>query len=237
MIDTGLLSSLRGGLIVSCQALPGEPLHGSDIMACMARAADAGGAVGIRANGPDDIRAIRKITRLPIIGLYKDGSEGVYITPTVEHARRIAEAGADIIAIDGTNRPRPDRNSLAGMISHIHQQLGRLVMADVSTLEEGLLAESVGADIVATTLSGYTPYSTAGPAPDLDLVKGLASRLSCPVIAEGRIRTPAEARAALAAGACAVVAGGAITRPQWITEQFVEAIKSGAAARQISHND
>jgi putative N-acetylmannosamine-6-phosphate epimerase len=190
------------------------------MMARMALAAQQGGAVGIRANGPPDIRAIKAAVSLPVIGLYKDGDQDVYITPTLRHARAIVEAGADIVALDGTQRPRPDGSSLATLIAAIRVEWQKPALADVSTLEEGLSAQAAGADFVATTLSGYTPDSPALDGPDLELVRALVSQLSIPVIAEGRIRTPEEARAALAAGAFAVVVGGAITRPQWITAQF-----------------
>ena len=212
---------LRGGLIVSCQALDDEPLHGAEIMARMALAAWQGGAVGIRANGPEDIRAIRAVVPLPLIGLYKDGTVGVYITPTFDHARAVADAGADIVALDATLRPRPKGERLAAIIAAIHAECGKPVLADISTVDEGLAAVVAGADLVSTTLSGYTPYSPQQEGPDLDLVRALAARLAVPVIAEGRIRTPAEARAALDAGAFAVVVGGAITRPQIITASFV----------------
>ena len=198
------IAQLRGGLIVSCQALAGEPLH-----------------------GPEDIRAIRAAVPLPLIGLYKDGTAGVYITPTLEHARAVAIAGADIVALDGTQRPRPNGETLESIVSAIHAELGNLVLADVSTREEGVAAQAAGADLVSTTLSGYTPYSPQLDGPDLALVQALARELSVPVIAEGRIRTPAEARAALEAGAFAVVVGGAITRPQWITAQFVAGLAPG----------
>jgi len=220
-----VIAKLRGGLIVSCQALPHEPLHGSAIMARMALAAWQGGAVGIRANTPDDIRAIRSAVPLPVIGLYKAGEADVYITPTLEHARAVVAAGADIVALDATPRPRPDGRSLGEVIAALHVESGVLVMADVSTVEEALTAEALGADVVSTTLSGYTPYSPHGKDPDLALVAELAARLTVPVVAEGRIGTPAQARAALDAGAFAVVVGAAITRPQWITTQFVAGIQ------------
>jgi putative N-acetylmannosamine-6-phosphate epimerase len=220
-----LLAPLKGGLIVSCQALPGEPLFGAEIMACMAVAAWQGGAVGIRANGPDDIRAIHRRVPLSLIGLYKEGTQGVYITPTMRHARAVAEAGANIIALDATPRPRPGGERLADILGGIHDELGCLALADVSTLDEGLAAQAAGADLVSTTLSGYTPNSPRLAGPDLDLVAALAAQLQVPLLAEGRIRTPDEARAALDAGAYAVVVGGAITRPQWITGQFAGALK------------
>jgi len=217
-------NTLCGGLIVSCQALHDEPLHGAQIMAQMALAAQQGGAVGIRANSPADIAAIKALVALPLIGLYKDGTEGVYITPTFTHARMIAEAGADMIALDATPRPRPDGVALAQLIARIHYELGKPVLADVSTLEEALAAAELGADAVAPTLAGYTPYSDPARNP-LDLLREIVGASSIPVIAEGRIHTPEQARAALDAGAYAVVVGSAITRPQVITARFAAALK------------
>lgn len=225
---SSFIQQVRGRLIVSCQALADEPLHGAHIMARMAAAAREGGAAAIRANGPDDIRAIREAVDLPIIGLYKDGDSGVYITPTFRHARAVAEAGADVIALDATPRPRPDGSSLADLIRTIHDELGVMVMADISTLEEGIAAANLGADFVGPTLSGYTDYSPKLEGPDLALIHALVRELSTPVIAEGRIRTPSEARAALDAGALAVVVGSAITRPQWITAQFVAGLQNAS---------
>ncbi len=227
MSHLDLIAALHGGLIVSCQALPDEPLFGAEHMAAMARAAVIGGAIAIRANGPADIAAIRAAVALPIIGLFKDDLPGceVRITPALEHADKIAEAGADFIAIDATPRARPRNLSVKRLIEHIHEKLNRLVLADVSTLEEGLEAARCGADLVATTLSGYTAYSPSQADPDFDLLEGLAGKLNIPVIAEGRISTPEQAAQALKRGAYAVVVGGAITRPQWITAQFANALK------------
>lgn len=222
-----LLARLTGGLIVSCQALPDEPLFGAEIMARMAVAARAGGAVGIRANTPPDVAAIRaSVPDLPLIGLFKvvvPGFEDVYITPRLEDAVAVAAAGADIIALDATDRPHPE-GSAADLIAAVKQATGRLVMADISTPEEALAAEAAGADVISTTLSGYTPYSPELAGPDLDLVGRLAARLRVPLVAEGRIATPEEARAALGAGAFAVVVGGAITRPQQIAARFARAL-------------
>jgi N-acylglucosamine-6-phosphate 2-epimerase len=224
----GILRRLHGGLVVSCQAAPGDPLHGPVFMAAMARAAVLGGAVGIRANGPADIQAVRRAVDVPVIGLWKDGTEGVYITPTVRHARAVIDAEAQIVAIDATSRPRPDRSTVPEVIEGLRRTHRCLVMADVSTLNEGVVAVSSGADLVATTLSGYTPYSPQRPGPDLELVAALAARVEVPIVAEGRIGAPQQARAALDAGAWTVVVGGAITRPQLITARFVAALQAGA---------
>jgi N-acylglucosamine-6-phosphate 2-epimerase len=225
-----LLAQIKGGLVVSCQALENEPLHGSSIMAAMARAAMQGGAVGIRANSPEDVAAIRAAVSLPIIGLYKDAVSGyeVYITPTLRHAVEIAQAGADIIALDATFRPHPDGLDAAGLIQAVKEATGKLVLADVATYEEGLAASQAGADAVSTTLSGYTAGSPKQSGPDFDLLRQLAAALTIPIIAEGRISTPDQAAQALELGAFAVVVGGAITRPQWITQQFVQKIAARA---------
>lgn len=226
MTVTEIAGKLRGGLIVSCQALPGEPLFGADIMARLAAAAEAGGAVGIRANSPADIAAIRAATTLPLIGLSKVDVAGfdVYITPTLADAQAVADAGADVIALDATTRPHPE-GTAAEFIGRVKEVTQKPVLADISTYDEALAAQEAGADFVSTTMSGYTPYSPQTEAPDLDLVSRLASVLAIPLIAEGRIATPEQARAALDAGAWAVVVGGAITRPQQITQRFVKAVR------------
>ena len=220
-----LAERLRGGLIVSCQALPGEALFGGEIMARLAIAAERGGAVGIRANSPVDIAAIRAVTTLPIIGLYKvDVADfDVYITPTLKDAQAVAEAGADIIALDATDRPHPE-GTTAEFIAAVRAATGLPVLADISTFDEGVAAQAAGAEFVSTTMSGYTPYSPQLEGPDLDLVTRLASALDVPLFAEGRIHTPEQARAALDAGGFAVIVGGAITRPQQITERFARAV-------------
>jgi N-acylglucosamine-6-phosphate 2-epimerase len=214
-----ILDRLRGGLIVSCQAYPGEPLRDPDVMCRMALAVLAGGATGIRAQGLADLRRIRAATDAPLIGLWKDGDGGVYITPTARHAVAVADTGADIVALDATDRPRPDGRPLADSIAAVRDR-GRLVMADVATVDEGLRAVELGADLVGTTLSGYAGGAvTAGP--DLALVAELAALLPVPVLCEGRVRTPADAAAALARGAYAVVVGTAITHPTSITRSFL----------------
>ncbi|MGH2361507.1 MAG: N-acetylmannosamine-6-phosphate 2-epimerase [bacterium] len=223
-----MLARLRGGLIVSCQARPDNPLHGPTFMAAMAQAAAQGGAVGLRMNGPADIRAARAVVDLPIIGIYKHpyGDNPVVITPTFADAKTVADAGSAILAIDATGRPRPDGVSLASLIARIHAELRLPVMADVGDLADGLAAASAGADAVATTLSGYLDPAVAPPdEPDLDLIEALAKRVNIPVIAEGRIRTPDQARAALDRGAFAVVVGTAITNPREVTRWYVQALR------------
>ncbi|HEY9723509.1 MAG TPA: N-acetylmannosamine-6-phosphate 2-epimerase [Oscillatoriaceae cyanobacterium] len=216
-----MLAAVRGGLIVSCQAQAGEPLHGDAHMAVMARAAAQGGARAIRCESPADIRAIRATVHLPLIGLWKLGESGVMITPTCDAVRAVIDAGADMVAIDATDRPRPA--TVAELIETAHA-LGKPVLADVSTLEEGLAAEAAGADVVAPTLSGYT----GGPvpeAPDWGLLKALCESARVPVFMEGRIWTPEDAARALEMGAWAVVVGSAITRPQLITRRFARALE------------
>jgi len=220
-----LFSHLKNGLIVSCQAPEGTPLHGTIFMAGMARAAQVGGAVGIRANSPDDIRAIKAAVALPIIGIYKIRRPDFepYITPTIEAAKEIADAGADIIALDATLRPHPGNLTAAELIAQI-KELGLPVMADISTLDEGISAAEAGADIVATTMSGYTPYSRQSDEPDFELITELAASVWVPIIAEGRLSTPDQAKMAIALGAHAVVIGTAITRPDLIARRFVQAL-------------
>lgn len=227
-----IIEQLRGKLIVSCQALPDEPFFGTNFIVAMAKAAILGGAGGLRINSPEDIKAVRNAlddgTKIPIIGIYKMRSPDseVYITPTFDAARKIIEAGCDIVALDATERPRPGGETLAEIIHKIHQNYSVPVMADVSTCQEGIMAESYGADLIATTLAGYTPYSRPAKEnePDLQLISELVNVVKVPVIAEGRISTPQFAVEAFKKGAYAVVVGSAITRPHKIVSSFVKAI-------------
>ena len=227
-MNSQLIDSLRGGLIVSCQAYPGEPLRDARAMALIAQSAAIGGAVGIRAQGLGDIRLIHDTVALPQIGLVKVGHDDVFITPTLLDALAVIEAGAEIVAIDGTRRPRPDGLTLAQTIAAIHEQTGALVMADAGSFDDGLAAQDAGADIVGTTLAGYTEENDTHDGPALELVSALAARLTVPVFAEGRIHTPAHASAAIEAGAFAVVVGTAITHPATITGWFVDAVRREA---------
>jgi len=225
-----ILERIRGGLIVSCQAPESSPLRGPHFMAAMAKAAEQGGAVGIRANGPKDIRAIKQVCSLPVIGIYKrrDLSPEVYITPDLQSAEAVIRAGAEIVALDGTQRKRPGNMDLKALIAAIKSRFDVLIMADVSTVEEGLAAAAAGANIVATTLSGYTPYTASKSCgPDLELLQTLVARVNVPVIAEGRFWTPEEVCEAIQLGAHAVVVGTAITNPEAITARFVKALKRG----------
>lgn len=217
---------LAGGLIVSCQASPQDPLYGPTFMAALARAAERGGAVAIRANGPDDIASIRAAVDLPIIGIWKVAlpGVGVRITPALDHAHAVAAAGASIIALDATDRDRSDGVAVSDLIARVRQETGLPVMADVSSVAEGLVADEAGADLIATTLAGYTDLGPPSAGPDLGLIAELAPQLRVPLVAEGRISTPEEAAMAIEMGAFAVVVGHAITRPEWITSRFVAAL-------------
>ncbi|MEZ0367517.1 MAG: N-acetylmannosamine-6-phosphate 2-epimerase, partial [Candidatus Sericytochromatia bacterium] len=191
----------------------------------MAEAAALGGAAGLRLNGPDTIVHIKAKVALPIIGIWKQVHPGsdVYITPTLAAAEAVLATGAEILALDATSRPRP-AESLDTIVAALR---GRVcLMADISTLEEGLAAEALGFDCVGTTLSGYTPYSPQQPGPDYALLSVLVGQLRIPIIMEGRIWTPEAAGMAIARGAHAVVVGSAITRPQLITKRYVEQMKS-----------
>ncbi|MGV3523783.1 MAG: N-acetylmannosamine-6-phosphate 2-epimerase [Candidatus Sericytochromatia bacterium] len=218
------LTSLCGGLIVSCQPEAAEAFYTPDFAAGMAEAARLGGAVALRLNGPETIARIKAHNPLPIIGIWKQihvGSD-VYITPTLAAAEAILAAGAEILALDATARPRPAED-LATQVAALK---GRIcLMADVSTLAEGLAAAALGFDCLGTTLSGYTPYSPQEEAPDYALLQALVRETGLPVIMEGRIGSPQEARQALDLGAHAVVVGSAITRPQVITRRYREAMQ------------
>ena len=218
----------EGALVVSCQAAAGSPLRDAELMAIMALAAEGGGASAIRANGPEDIAAITARVDLPVIGIHKLGDPGgVYITPTVAAAAAVIDAGASIVAIDGTRRPRPDGSSLADHIAGIRAHRDVPIMADVDSLDAGLAARDAGADAIATTLSGYTGGRPATGV-DIDLIAELVAALDCPVVAEGRIRTDEDVAAARAAGAHALVIGTAITNPVAITRGFVHALSLAA---------
>lgn len=224
-----VIELIEKGLIVSCQALEEEPLHSSFIMSKMAFAAKQGGATGIRANSYQDIVEIKEAVDLPVIGIVKRVYEDsdIYITPTIEEIDELVNAGADIIALDATDRTRPNGKSLETFIKEIREKYEDLIlMADISTYEEGIRAFELGFDIVSTTLSGYTPYSKKLDNPDFELLEKLVKAVSVPVIAEGRIWTPEEAKKALQIGAHAVVVGTAITRPREITRRFKDVIEA-----------
>lgn len=219
-----IIESIKNGLIVSCQARPGNPLKSPEIMAAMALAAEKGGAVAIRADGPRDISAIKRLVSIPVIGIYKtEPSPDIpYITPDFEHAKAIADLGVEIIAIDATLRHRPNGVDVAELIKRIKEELNVLVMADIATFEEGVAAAKAGADIVATTLSGYTTYSPFKDEPDLELVKKLKESVNVPIIAEGRYNSPEKLKEGIDAGAHAVVIGKSITNVTFSTERFIK---------------
>jgi len=219
------LADVQGKLIVSCQALPDEPLHSSFIMGRMALAAKEGGAVAIRAQSSEDIREIQKVTGLPVIGLVKRNYEDspIYITPTMAEVVDLLTTNCEMIALDMTDRPRPHQEKLSDLLARIHAE-GRLVLADISTYEEGMAAAKLGADAISTTLSGYTPYSPQLSGPDVELVAALSRDLDIPVFAEGRINGPEDIKRVMAAGAYAPIVGSAITRPQLITAKFAQAL-------------
>ena len=198
-------------------------MRDSRTMAQIAQAAVVGGAAGIRVQGIDDIRAVAGMT-VPVIGLWKDGDSDVFITPTLEHATAVADAGADIVAIDGTRRPRPDGRTFAETVAALREHTDALIMADCGSLEDALAAERAGVDILGTTLSGYTSERPKTEGPDLELIALIAARCTTPIMAEGRIHSPAQAAAAAAAGAFAVCVGTAITHPSTITSWFVAAL-------------
>jgi N-acylglucosamine-6-phosphate 2-epimerase len=226
MEKEAFLQIIKGKLIVSCQALEDEPLHGSNYMAKMSLAAKQGGAVAIRANGKEDIIAIREETGLPTIGIVKRvySNSDVYITPTLKEVKELIESGTDVITLDATSRKRPNGITLGELITFIRKNGNCLIMGDVSTVDEGRNAVLEGCDLISTTMSGYTPYSRQLNGPDFELIKELSSSVHVPVIAEGRISTPKEAVNALLCGAYSVVVGSAITRPQEITKRFSKQI-------------
>jgi N-acylglucosamine-6-phosphate 2-epimerase len=219
------LGRIRGRLVVSCQAPEGSPLDAAETMAILARAAVAGGAGGIRARGAAHVAAIKAAVDVPVIGLVKRRVPGspVYITPTFEDARVLVEAGADLVAIDATLRPRPDGIGAAALIQRIEQELGVGVVADVDSVRAGRAAAAAGATAVASTLAGYTGDAPPDRRPDLRLVRRLVDALDRPVIAEGRYATPAQVGAAFACGAHAVVVGEAITDPVALTRRLAAA--------------
>jgi putative N-acetylmannosamine-6-phosphate epimerase len=217
------LDRLRGRLVVSCQPVAGGPMDSPAFVAGLALAALAGGAAGLRIEGLANLRAVRAVTDRPVIGLVKraEPDTDVFITPLPADVAALGEAGADIVAFDATLRARPA--PVAALVAAAHAA-GVLAMADLATEADAAAARAAGADILGTTLSGYTGGSVPEE-PDLALVAALA-RLGCPVFAEGRLRTPAQARAAIAAGATAVVVGSAITRVEHITSWFAEAVRA-----------
>jgi len=221
------LEALRGRLIVSCQADEGDPLDDLDILTRIATSVLRGGAGGLRAEGLTRIAAFRAITQLPIIGLIKtcDANGDVYITPDFRSAKAVSGAGADIIALDCTARRLAATEPWPKLISRIHAELNRPVLADIASLEDAIAAERAGADAVATTLYGYTAETANIRTISWPLLQSLVADLTIPVLLEGHITHPHEARRALDLGATAVVVGSAITRPQAITARFANELR------------
>ncbi|MDN5572218.1 MAG: N-acetylmannosamine-6-phosphate 2-epimerase [Propionibacteriaceae bacterium] len=221
------LDALRGGLIVSCQAYPGEPMLDPRTMAQVARAAVAGGAVGIRGKGLDDLRAMRPVVEAPLIGLVKVGDSGVYITPTLDDCLAVAETGVEIVALDGTRRRRPDGLSFADTVARLKERFPDvLVMADCGSPADAEAAQADGADILGSTLAGYTGERPRTEGPDWECIDEVVALASVPVLVEGRIHSPAQAARAMRHGAWAVVVGTAITHPTTLTRWFSEAVAS-----------
>ena len=220
-----LIEKLKGTLIVSSQAYPGEPMRHPETMAQMSLAAELGGASAIRCQGLADISAIKGQVDVPVIGLWKEGHEGVYITPTLRHARACVMAGADVVAIDATSRPRPDGLTFEETVAALKDET--LIMADCACMDDVRRAVAAGCDIISTTLAGYTDDRPKTDGPDLDFVReAVAAAGDIPVFCEGRVHNPAQAAAAIQAGAWAVVVGTAITHPTSITSWFVDAVKN-----------
>jgi N-acylglucosamine-6-phosphate 2-epimerase len=225
-----LLSKLHHGLIVSCQAPTDSPLHDPAIMAAMAQAAINRGAVGVRIDTPDHVGATReRLPQTPIIGLWKQEIPGfeTYITPQFRHAQAVAEAGADIIAIDATLRPRPEGETVATLVQQIHGELGKLVMADADALDGAIAAVDAGADLVGTTLYGYTSETRYLSPPGFELLSQMVEQLDVPMICEGGIASAEMAKKALDLGAYAVVVGTAITGIDRQVEAYCKALKVG----------
>lgn len=229
-----LLEQLRGGMIVSCQAEGEDPFNASpEYMALFAKAAEMGGAVGIRTQGIEKLKAIKRATKLPVIGLLKsqfpDGT--VCITGSFNEVEQLIAAGSDIVAIDGTFR---ERQGLTGpeFINKTKKCYGCLVLADIATCDEAKSCEEAGADCISTTLNGYTPntYSTI-EGPNLYILEEVLKAVKIPVFAEGRYNTPYDAQIAMETGAYGVISGTAITRPRIVTKWFVDAVNKGLKSR------
>lgn len=223
------IKKMKGKLIVSCQALPAEPLHSSFIMGRMARAALEGGALGIRANTPEDIEEIKKNVDLPVIGIWKKDYEGskVYITPTMEEIDALVKAGTEIIALDATSDLRPGGKTVDDFYAEIREKYPeQLLMADCSTVEEALHADELGFDFIGTTLVGYTDQSRGNKIEedDFKIIREILTKASHPVVAEGNINTPEKAKRVIELGCYCVVVGSIITRPQVITRGFASVL-------------
>lgn len=231
MTKQEIFDQIKGNVIVSCQAVPGEPLYVEEksIMYLMARAAKQAGTPAIRTSSIRDVTAIKEETGLPVIGLIKIKYPGFesYITPTMKEVDELVAAGSDIIALDCTDMKRGDGKTIDAFMKEVRNKYpNQILMADISTYEEGVRAWKLGMDLVGTTMSGYTPHSVKLDGPDYELVKRLSRTVDIPVIGEGRVHSPEEAVKMLDAGAFAVVVGGAITRPLEIAGRFIKAVEN-----------
>lgn len=227
MENSKVIEQIKGGLIVSCQALKTEPLYSSFIMSKMAYAAKLGGAVGIRANYTDDIKMIKDEVDLPVIGIIKEdyADSDIYITPTMAEIDALVGVGAEIIATDATNRLRPNGVTLQDFFKEAKSKYpNQLFMADISTYEEAIEAEALGFDFIGTTLAGYTEYTKGTSLPDYTLLERLTADCKAMIIAEGGIGSPEQLAKAYSYGIHSAVVGGAITRPMDITKKYVQAI-------------
>lgn len=220
-----VLQTLGSGLTVSCQAYPGEPLRDPRTIAQMAQSVVMGGAVAVRVQGLEDISAVKDAVTVPVVGLWKDGDSGVFITPTLDHALAVAKAGADVVALDGTRRERPDGRTLAQTITAFKEVYpDRLIMADCGSTPDAVAAQEAGADIIGTTLAGYSPERPKTDGPDYELIPQILAECTVPLIVEGRVHSPEQAQKAIELGAYGVCVGTAITHPQTITSWFTAAV-------------
>lgn len=232
MTKQEILDAIHGKMIVSCQAIPGEPLYMEDdsVMYLMARAAKRAGTPAIRTSSIRDVVAIKKETGLPVIGLVKINYPGYdsYITPTMKEVDDLVAVASDVVALDCTLRKRGDGTTINEFIAQIREKYPDIIlMADISNYEEGINAWKCGVDIVGTTMSGYTDYTSKKDEPDYELMSRLAADIDIPVIGEGKIHYPDQAVKALQTGIWSIVVGGAITRPLEIAQRFMKAIDEG----------
>lgn len=232
MTKQEILDAIHGKMIVSCQAIPGEPLYMEDdsVMYLMARAAKRAGTPAIRTSSIRDVAAVKKETGLPVIGLVKINYPGYdsYITPTMKEVDDLVAVGSDVVALDCTLRKRGDGTTINEFIAQIKEKYPDIIlMADISNYEEGINAWKCGVDIVGTTMSGYTDYTSKKDEPDYELMRRLSADMDIPVIGRGKIHYPEQAVKALQTGVWAIVVGGAITRPMEIAQRFIKAIDEG----------